>query len=84
MSVLVVLEQQAGEWHRMAWETLAAAQQFGAALGVPVDAAVVGSKDAIQALAAEAIEVDPVLPVDGHGSVSFECHNYPQLLAFGF
>ncbi len=33
MSVLAILEQQDGQWHRMSWETLAAAQQFGAALG---------------------------------------------------
>ena len=52
MSVLVVLEQQAGKWHRMSWETLAAAQQFGAALELPVEAAIVGS--GIGALAAEA------------------------------
>jgi electron transfer flavoprotein alpha subunit len=52
MSVLVVLEQQGGKWHRMSWETLAAAQQFGAALGEPVEAAVAGS--GIGALAAEA------------------------------
>jgi electron transfer flavoprotein alpha subunit len=43
MSVLVILEQQGGKWHRMSWETLAAGQQFGAALGVPVEAAVIGS-----------------------------------------
>jgi len=43
MSVLVILEQQGGKWHRMSWETLAAGQQFAAALGVPVEAAVVGS-----------------------------------------
>jgi electron transfer flavoprotein alpha subunit len=42
MSILVVLEQQAGQWHRMSWETLAAGQQLGAALGEPVEAAVVG------------------------------------------
>jgi electron transfer flavoprotein alpha subunit len=42
MSVLVVFEQSAGQWHRMSWETLAAGQQLGAALGEPVDAAVVG------------------------------------------
>ena len=40
MSILVVLEQQAGQWHRMSWETLAAGQQLGAALGQPVEAAV--------------------------------------------
>jgi len=43
MSVLVVLEQQGGKWHRMSFETLAAGQQFGAALGVPVEAAVIGA-----------------------------------------
>ena len=42
MSILVVLEQQGGQWHRMSWETLAAGQQLGAALGEPVEAAVVG------------------------------------------
>lgn len=50
MSVLVILEQQGGKWHRMSWETLAAGQQFGATLNVPVEAAVVGSN----ALAQEA------------------------------
>jgi electron transfer flavoprotein alpha subunit len=43
MSILVILEQQGGKWHRMSWETLAAGQQFGAALGMPVEAAVVGA-----------------------------------------
>jgi len=52
MSVLVVLEQQAGKWHRMSWETLAAAQQFGASLGLPVEVAIAGS--GVGALAAEA------------------------------
>ena len=51
MSILVVLEQQAGQWHRMSWETLAAGQQLGAALGEPVEAAVAGK--AIGALANE-------------------------------
>ena len=48
MSILVVLEQQSGQWHRMSWETLAAAQQ----LGETVEAAVVGK--GIGALANEA------------------------------
>ena len=42
MSILVVLEQQSGQWHRMSWETLAAGQQLSAALGEPLEAAVVG------------------------------------------
>ena len=52
MSVLVILEQQGGKWHRMSWETLAAGQQFGAALGLPVEAAIAGEGAA--ALAADA------------------------------
>jgi electron transfer flavoprotein alpha subunit len=42
MSILAILEQRAGAWHRMSWETLAAAQQLGAELQLPVSAAVVG------------------------------------------
>jgi electron transfer flavoprotein alpha subunit len=52
MSILVVLEQQGGKWHRMSWETLAAAQQFGASLGLPVEAAIAGT--GVGTLAAEA------------------------------
>jgi len=51
MSILAVLEQRAGGWHRMSWETLAAAQQFGAELGQPVSAAVIGGD--VSALAGE-------------------------------
>ncbi|PYT24776.1 MAG: electron transfer flavoprotein subunit alpha/FixB family protein [Acidobacteria bacterium] len=51
MSILAILEQRAGAWHRMSWETLAAAQQFGAELKQPVEAAVVGSN--ISSLAGE-------------------------------
>ncbi len=42
MSILVILEQAGGTWHRMGWETLAAGQELGAALGMPVSAAVIG------------------------------------------
>jgi electron transfer flavoprotein alpha subunit len=52
MSVLVVMEQSGGAWHRMSWETIAAGQELGAALGKPVSAAVVGS--GIGSLAQEA------------------------------
>jgi electron transfer flavoprotein alpha subunit len=51
MSILAVMEQRAGEWHRMSWETLAAAQQLGTELQQPVSAAVVG--DNVSALAGE-------------------------------
>jgi len=42
MSILVILEQQNGQWHRISWETLAAGQQLGVALGLPVEAAIAG------------------------------------------
>ena len=42
MSILAILEQRGGAWHRMSWETLAAAQQLGEELQQPVSAAVVG------------------------------------------
>ncbi|MDQ6679220.1 MAG: electron transfer flavoprotein subunit alpha/FixB family protein [Acidobacteriota bacterium] len=44
MSVLAVLEQQDGVWNRMSFETLAAAQQYGLAAGLPVHAAVLGGE----------------------------------------
>jgi electron transfer flavoprotein alpha subunit len=51
-SVLVVMEQQGGKWHRMSWEALAAGIELGTQLNLPVEAAVVGQ--GIGALAAEA------------------------------
>ena len=42
MSILAILEQRDGTWNPMSWETLAAAQQFGAALGQSVEAVVAG------------------------------------------
>jgi electron transfer flavoprotein alpha subunit len=51
MSILAILEQRGGAWHRMSWETLAAAQQLGAELNLPVRAALAGGE--VSALAAE-------------------------------
>jgi len=42
MSILAILEQRGGVWHRMSWEALAAAQQLGEELQLAVSAAVVG------------------------------------------
>jgi electron transfer flavoprotein alpha subunit len=42
MSVLAILEQRAGKWNRASFETLAAAQQMAAELGIGACAAVVG------------------------------------------
>lgn len=64
MSVLVVTEQQAGTWHRMSMEALAAGQQAAAAMRCPLVAAVVGS--GVDALAADLARkrVDSVLAID--------------------
>ncbi|MCC6859090.1 MAG: electron transfer flavoprotein subunit alpha/FixB family protein [Bryobacterales bacterium] len=43
MSILAVLEQRAGAWNRVSFETLAAAQQLGEELGREVSAAVAGA-----------------------------------------
>ena len=51
MSVLAVLEQRAGQWNRMSFETLAAAQQIARELGTTTEAAVLGNN--IRALADE-------------------------------
>ncbi|MGH9657660.1 MAG: electron transfer flavoprotein subunit alpha/FixB family protein [Bryobacteraceae bacterium] len=51
MTILVVTEQRDGAWSRMSFETLAAAQQIGAQLDRPVQAALPGSN--VAALAAE-------------------------------
>jgi electron transfer flavoprotein alpha subunit len=51
MSLLAVMEQRGGEWNRMSFETLAAAQQLARELGTTAGAAVIGH--GIGALAAE-------------------------------
>jgi electron transfer flavoprotein alpha subunit len=51
MSILVVMEQRGGEWNRMSWETLAAAQQLAGELNITASAAVFG--ESLDALAAE-------------------------------
>lgn len=44
MSILAVMEQRGGEWNRMSFETLAAAQQLAEQLNLPAGAAVVGCR----------------------------------------
>ena len=51
MSVLAVLEQRSGQWNRMSFETLAAAQQLAKELGTTASAAVLGQ--GVEALAHE-------------------------------
>jgi electron transfer flavoprotein alpha subunit len=51
MSILAVLEQRSGQWNRMSFETLSAAQQLAKELGVTASAAVLGH--GVEALANE-------------------------------
>src|SRR5205814_2195692 len=51
MSILVVMEQRGGEWNRMSWETLAAAQQLANQMSTTASAAVLGQS--IDALTSE-------------------------------
>jgi len=51
MSILAVLEQRSGQWNRMSWETLAAAQQLARELDTTASAAVLGY--GVEALAGE-------------------------------
>jgi len=58
MSVLAVLEHNGQSWHRMSWETLAAAQQLGRELNTTATAAVVrtGGQAFAEELARKQIE----------------------------
>ncbi len=64
MSVLAILEQNGGKFHRMAWETAAAGQQIAAALGKPLEFAIVGSNTAALAAEASAKKASKVWAVD--------------------
>ncbi len=64
MSILAVLEQRGGQWHRAAWETLAAAQLIGRELGRPVAAVVVGRDVEVAAQAIARFELEKVWAVD--------------------
>jgi electron transfer flavoprotein alpha subunit len=64
MSILAVLEQRGGQWNRMSFETLAAAQQLAKELGTTASAAVLGQ--GIEALANELVsqQLEKVYAVD--------------------
>ena len=64
MSILAILEQRGGEWNRMSFETLAAAQQLGAAQAQPVSAAVVGQGIAETARELSGRKLDKVYAVE--------------------
>jgi electron transfer flavoprotein alpha subunit len=64
MNILLVTEQRGGQWHKVSFETLAAAQQMAAETGGRLAAAIVGK--GVAALAAElaAKQLDEVLTVE--------------------
>jgi electron transfer flavoprotein alpha subunit len=64
MSILVILEQRAGVWSRMSFETLAAAAEMGRELGEPVSAAVAGDQVATLAAEAAANRIEKVYAVE--------------------
>jgi len=64
MSILVILEQRAGVWSRMSFETLAAAAEMGRELGEPVSAAVAGDRVASLAAEAAAYKIEKVYAVE--------------------
>ncbi len=64
MNILAVVEQRHGQWHRMSFETLAAAQQFAAQLGATASAAVVGRGTAPLAAELATKQLDKVYAVE--------------------
>jgi electron transfer flavoprotein alpha subunit len=58
--ILAVLEQREGKLHKMSFEALAAAQQFGSELGLPVFAAVLGTALSSTAEALSGYKLDKV------------------------
>jgi electron transfer flavoprotein alpha subunit len=62
--IVVVMEQNGGDWHRMSFETLAAAQQLGQALDLPVAAAVLGHHTADLAGDLSSRKIDQVFSLE--------------------
>ncbi len=63
-SVLVIMEQRAGDWNRMSFETLAAGQKLAAELGQAVTAAIPGRGVAALAVELTAKKLDCVYAVE--------------------
>jgi electron transfer flavoprotein alpha subunit len=80
MSILVVLEQNGGSYHRMSWETLAAGQQLGRELGLPVRAAVLGEDSLRAASDAAKWKLDRVYAVAHELLASYSADGYTAAL----
>jgi electron transfer flavoprotein alpha subunit len=80
MSVLVVLEQNAGKWNRMSFEALAAAKTMAEALGVPLNAAVIGLSADSLAKEAGAYPVAKVFTLQHDLLASYTADGYTSAL----
>ncbi len=80
MSILAILEQRAGAWHRMSWETLAAAQQLGAEMELPVRAAVVGDNVSAPAAELAAKQLERVYAVEHELLANYTADGYTAAL----
>ena len=78
--VLVVMQASGNGWHRMSWETLAAGQQLGAALGEPVEAAVAGKGIGALANEAAAKKLAKIWPVEHDLLGSYTADGYTAAL----
>ena len=80
MSVLAILEQQNGAWHRVSWETFAAGQQLAAALGTELEVAVAGAGMAAPATEASAKKATRVWIVEHPLLASYTADGYTAAL----
>ena len=80
MSVLVILEQRDGKWNRMSFEALAAGEKIAAALGVTVQAAVIGCGVDGPASEAAAYNVAKVFAVDHELLAQYTADGYTAAL----
>ncbi len=81
MSVLVVMEQSGGAWHRMSLETLAAGQELAGALGRPVAAAVAGGDVGALASGLAGKKLDAVHAVEHELLANYTADGYTAALA---
>ncbi len=77
MSVLVVMEQNRGTWHKMSWETLAGAQQ----LGMPVLAALPGNDTGALAGELASKQIERVYAVEHPLLAEYSADGYTSALA---
>ncbi len=79
--ILVVMEQTAGAWHKMSWETLAGGQQLGKSMGQPVAAVVLGGSVGTLATELASKALDKVYAVEHPMLASYTADGYTDALA---